>query len=108
MTHHNQTNVLITWFLNLSLDEYIDNTKTQSLNFESKTHEAQLKDQKPKKNPRRTSRRMKNHKASKSHKERQAKENGKKGLRKAQNQDSDSKLSLKKTPSSTLNATSPP
>jgi hypothetical protein len=26
-----------TWFLNLPLDEYIDNTKAQSLNFESKT-----------------------------------------------------------------------
>jgi hypothetical protein len=26
-----------TWFLNLPLDEYIDNTNVQSLNFESKT-----------------------------------------------------------------------
>jgi hypothetical protein len=34
-----QTNALITWFLNLPLDEYIDNTKTQNLNFKSKTHE---------------------------------------------------------------------
>jgi hypothetical protein len=49
ITHHNQTKVLTTWFLNLSLDEYIDNTKAQSLNFESKTHEAQLEDQKPRK-----------------------------------------------------------
>jgi hypothetical protein len=39
MTHHNQTKELATWFLNLPLDEYIDNTKAQSLNFESKTHE---------------------------------------------------------------------
>jgi hypothetical protein len=39
-----QTKVLTTWFLNLPLDEYIDNTKAQSLNFESKTHEAQLED----------------------------------------------------------------
>jgi hypothetical protein len=29
--------VLITWFLNLPLDEYIDNTNAQSLNFKSKT-----------------------------------------------------------------------
>jgi hypothetical protein len=36
MTHHNQTKVLTTWFLNLPLDEYIDK-KTQSLNFKSKT-----------------------------------------------------------------------
>jgi hypothetical protein len=41
--------VLTTWFLNLPLDEYIDNTKAQSLNFESKTHETQLEDQKPRK-----------------------------------------------------------
>jgi hypothetical protein len=37
MTLHNQTKVLITWFLNLPLNESIDNTKAQSLNFESKT-----------------------------------------------------------------------
>jgi hypothetical protein len=49
MTHHNQTKKLITWFLNLPLDEYIDNTKEQSLNFESKTHETWLEDQKAKK-----------------------------------------------------------
>jgi hypothetical protein len=44
-----QTKGLTTWFLNLPLDEYIDNTKAQSLNLESKTHEAQLEDQKPRK-----------------------------------------------------------
>jgi hypothetical protein len=49
MTQHNQTKVLTTWFLNLPLDESVDNTKAQSLNFESKTHEAQLEDQKVKK-----------------------------------------------------------
>jgi hypothetical protein len=38
----------MTWFLNLPFDEYIDNTKAQSLNFESKTREAHLEDQKPK------------------------------------------------------------
>jgi hypothetical protein len=32
-----QTKVLTTWFLNLPLDESIDNKKTQSLKFESKT-----------------------------------------------------------------------
>jgi hypothetical protein len=41
-----QTKALTTWFLNLPLDEYIDKTKAQSLNFESKTHEAKLEDQK--------------------------------------------------------------
>jgi hypothetical protein len=42
------------------LDEYIDNTKAQSLNFESKTHKAQLEDQKPKKHSRMSSKRRKN------------------------------------------------
>jgi hypothetical protein len=37
MTHHNQTKVLTPWFLNLFFDEFIDNTKAQSLNLESKT-----------------------------------------------------------------------
>jgi hypothetical protein len=37
MNHHNQTKVLTTWFLNLPFDESIDNTKAQSLKFESKT-----------------------------------------------------------------------
>jgi hypothetical protein len=29
MTHHNQTKKRTTWFLNLPLDEYIDNKSTQ-------------------------------------------------------------------------------
>jgi hypothetical protein len=29
MTHHNQTKELTTWFLNLSLDEFIDNKSTK-------------------------------------------------------------------------------
>jgi hypothetical protein len=51
MTHHNQTKVQTIWFLNLPLDEYIDNKKhkvwisnpghwqqkEQSLNLKSKT-----------------------------------------------------------------------
>jgi hypothetical protein len=53
------------------LDEYIDNTKTQSLNFESKTHEAQLEDQKPNKNLRRSSRRGKSRKTNKRHEKQQ-------------------------------------
>jgi hypothetical protein len=48
---------LTTEVIALSLDEYIDNTITLSLNFESKTSEAQLEDQKPKKSSRRSSRR---------------------------------------------------
>jgi hypothetical protein len=73
MTHHNQTKVLTTWFLNLPIDEYIDNKKAESLNFKSKTHEAQLDDQRLRKSSRRSSRRRKNHKANKRHKKRQTK-----------------------------------
>jgi uncharacterized HAD superfamily protein len=29
MTHHNQTKELLTWFLNLPLDEFIDNKSTK-------------------------------------------------------------------------------
>jgi hypothetical protein len=75
------------------------------LNFESKTHEAKLEDQKPKKSSRRSSRRRKNHKTSKWHKKRQTKQNGKEELRKAQKL---TKLLLKHTPPNTLNASSPP
>jgi hypothetical protein len=60
-----QTKVLATWSFNLPLDEYIDNTKAQKLNFEFKTYEAQLEDQKSRKSSRRSSRRRKNRKASK-------------------------------------------
>jgi hypothetical protein len=77
MTHNNKTKVLTTWLLNLPLVEYIDNTKAQSLNFKSMTHEAQLEDQKPNESSRRLSRRRKNHKASKWHEKRQTKQNDK-------------------------------
>jgi hypothetical protein len=44
MTHHNQTMELTTWFLNLPLDESIDNKSTK---FEvPRLHEAQLEDPK--------------------------------------------------------------
>jgi hypothetical protein len=66
MTHHSQSMKLTTWFLNLPLDESIDNKnhKVQSLN--PKPHEAPLEDQKAKKSSRRSSRRRKNYKANKS------------------------------------------
>jgi hypothetical protein len=80
-----QTKLLTTWFLNLRLDEYIDNIKAQSLNFESKTHEAQLADQKPWKSSRRSSRRRKNRKASKWYEKWQTKQNDKEESRKVQN-----------------------
>jgi hypothetical protein len=66
------------WFLNLPFDKSIDNTKTQSLNFEFKTQEAQLEDQKPKKIFRKSSRRRKSRKANKMHEKRQNQRNSKK------------------------------
>jgi hypothetical protein len=88
-----------TWFLNLPFDEYIDNTKAQNLNFESKTHEAQLENQKPKKISRRSSRRRRNHKTSKWQKSGKPKQKH----MKAQNEGSNSKLPLNK-----LNVSSSP
>jgi hypothetical protein len=70
MTHHNQTKEHTTWFLNLPLDESIDNKSTK---FEVwiKTHEAQLEDPKSQKSSRRSSRRGKTAKANKWHEKRQ-------------------------------------
>jgi hypothetical protein len=47
MTHHNQSKVLTTWFLNLSLDESIDNKKYKVWISNPRHNEAQLEDQKP-------------------------------------------------------------
>jgi hypothetical protein len=46
MTHHNQTKELTTWFLNLPLDESIDNKKHKDLSLNVRPHEAQLEDPK--------------------------------------------------------------
>jgi hypothetical protein len=65
MTHHNQTNELDTWFLNLPFDESIDNKKHKVWSLNPKPHEAQLEDQKAKKSSRRSSRKRKNCKSNK-------------------------------------------
>jgi hypothetical protein len=44
MTHHIQTMELSTWFLNLPLDESIDNKKHKVWSSNPKPHEAQLED----------------------------------------------------------------
>jgi hypothetical protein len=44
MTHHNQTKELITWFLNLPLDECFDNKRYKLSSSNSRPHEAQLKE----------------------------------------------------------------
>jgi hypothetical protein len=85
MTHHTQINELTTWFLNLPLDESIDNKRYKVWSLNLRPHEAQLKDQKAKKSSRRSSRRRKIAKISKRKKSGKAKQNGKEELRKTQN-----------------------
>jgi hypothetical protein len=46
MTHHTQTKELTTWFLNLPLDESIDNKMHKVWSLNQRPHEAQLEDQK--------------------------------------------------------------
>jgi hypothetical protein len=48
MTHHTQTKELTTWFLNLPLDESIDNKKHKVWSSNPKPCEAQIEDQKRK------------------------------------------------------------
>jgi hypothetical protein len=65
MSHHNQTKDLTTWFLNLPLDESIDNKSTK---FEVQIQDLMKhswKTQKAKKSSRRPSRRRKTAKANK-------------------------------------------
>jgi hypothetical protein len=84
MTHHNQTNKLTTWFLNLPLDESIDNKDTK---FEVQIQDPMkhsLKIEKAKKSSRRSSRRRKTAKASKRHEKRQSQEKWQRRARKAQ------------------------
>jgi hypothetical protein len=102
MTHHNQTKELTTWFLNLPLDDSIDNKDTK---FESKTHEAQLDDQKVKKSSRKLSRRKKTAKANKRYQKRQNHERSKQGSKPKQKLKINTPL--KSTPHNTLNASSP-
>jgi hypothetical protein len=78
MTHHNQTKELTTWFLNLPLDESIENKKHKVWSLNPRPHEAQLEDQKPTKSSRRSSRRRKTAKANKMHEKRQNHEKSKK------------------------------
>jgi hypothetical protein len=49
MTHHNQTNELSTWFLNLLHDESIDNKRHKFWSSNSRPHEVQLEDKRPRK-----------------------------------------------------------
>jgi hypothetical protein len=46
MTHHNQIKERTTWFLNLPLDEFIDNEKHKVWSLNPRHHEAQLEDKK--------------------------------------------------------------
>jgi hypothetical protein len=109
MTHHNQINELTTWFLNLPLDESIENKRHKVQSSNSRAHEAKLEEQKPIKSSRMSFSRRKNRKANKRHKERQTKQNGEEELRKDQNQNKTSKKSstVKKSQKLPMNQTSP-
>jgi hypothetical protein len=72
MTHHNQTKELTTWFLNLPLDESIDNKSTKFKVRIQDPMKHSYKTQKAKKRSRRSSRRRKTTKASKRHEKRQS------------------------------------
>jgi hypothetical protein len=102
MTHHNQTKELITWLLNLPLDESIDNKKLKIWSSNPKHHEAQLEDQKSQEKLKRSSKRRKIAKASKRQKSGKPRKRAKK-ISKSEN----STLPLKSTPPNTLNASSP-
>jgi hypothetical protein len=98
MTHHNQTKELITWFLNLPIDDSIDNKST---------------DRRPKK-PRKAQEghleEGKSQKPTKGTKSGKAKQNGKKELGKSQKSNKVSKSAQKlkiNTPPNTLNVSSP-
>jgi hypothetical protein len=71
MTHHNQTKERTTWFLNLPLDESIDNKSTK---FEVRIQDPMKhswKTKKARKSSRMSSKRRKTTKANKGHKKRQ-------------------------------------
>jgi chromatin remodeling complex protein RSC6 len=110
MTHHNQTKELTTWFLNLPLDESIDNKSTKFDVQIQNPIKHSCKTPKAKKSSRRSSRRRTTAKASKWHENDKAKQNGKEELRKAQKSKKSSKstLLLKSTPPNPLNAISHP
>jgi hypothetical protein len=101
---------LTAWFLNLPLDEYIDTTKAQSLNFESKTYEAQLEEQnteKAQKGHLKEGNTAKPTNGAKSDNPR--KEQGKaQKQNKTSNKSSNSKPPLNQTPTNKLNTSSPP
>jgi hypothetical protein len=116
---HNQTKELTNWFLNLPLDESIDNTITK---FEVRIQDPMKHSRRPKK-PRKAQEGhledVRQQKPTKGTKSGKAKQNGKEQLKintEAQKskkisksiQNSKSTLPLKSTPPNTLNASSPP
>jgi hypothetical protein len=109
MTHHNQTKELTTWFLNLPLDESIDNKSTKFKVQIQDPMKHSLKTQKAKKSSRRSSKKRKIAKASERHKKRQSQakwqERAKKSSKLAQKLKISSPPEI--NPPNTLNASSP-
>jgi hypothetical protein len=107
MTHHKQTKELTTWFLNLPIDESINNKRHKVWSLNPRPDEAQLEDQKPTKSLRRSSRRRKTAKANKRHEKWQSHAKWQRRAKKSSKQ-KNSKPPLKSTPPNTLNASSLP
>jgi hypothetical protein len=83
MNHHNQTKELTTWFLNLPLDESIDN---KSIKFEVQIQDPmkhRYKIQKVKKSSRRSSKRRTTVKANKRQERRQSQAKWQRGAKKS-------------------------
>jgi ATPase subunit of ABC transporter with duplicated ATPase domains len=105
MTHHNQTKQLTTWFLNLPLDESIDNKSTK---FEVRIQDPMkhsYKTQKAKKSSRRSSRRRKTAKVNNKQEKRQSQAKWQTRARKSSKEQEKLKIN---TPPNTLNTSSPP
>jgi hypothetical protein len=107
MTHHTQTKEVTTWFLNLPVDQSINNKKHKVWSSNPKPHEAQLEDQKAKKSSRWSSKRKKPAKASKRQEKRQSQAKWQRRAKKI-SKSKTTKLPLKSTPPNTLNASSLP
>jgi hypothetical protein len=91
MTYHNPTKELTTWFLNLPLDDSIDNKRYKIWSLNPRPHEAHLKDQKAKKSQEGHLEKGKPQKPTKDMKSSKVKQNDKEELKKAQKSKKSSK-----------------
>jgi hypothetical protein len=107
MTHYNQTKELTTWFLNLPLDESIDNKRHKVWSSNPRPYEAQLEDQKPMKSSRKSSKRRKIAKANKRREKRQKSWKEQEKLKTKAKPKINTPPESESNPPNTLNASSP-